>query len=179
MTDQPGQPIEPEPTSSQPMNSDDKGIHELAAKIAARRASISDFVRRMRPRSTRLANVSIVSSAVAAALTAGPAMGGQTFSETVRNGLSLSQDSTVWRTLCIGALIVSLVAAISANLMKSQDLIARLSAAEACNAELEGLQTLLEFQQLPLKDAVSLYRQYIAKIPFVEEADPMTLGPRE
>ncbi len=66
-------------------------------------------------------------------------------------------------------MLVSLVAAISVHLNKSQDMAAQLSAAEACNAELEGLQTLVQFAQLSVHDAAELYQKYITKIPFVEE----------
>jgi hypothetical protein len=45
-----------------------------------------------------------------------------------------------------------------------------LSAAEAANAELEGLMTLLEFGHLPVEEAVKLYQQYAVKIPFVEDS---------
>ncbi|MGH3837988.1 MAG: hypothetical protein ACRDSF_20155 [Pseudonocardiaceae bacterium] len=142
---------------------------ELIRRIEARRASINAFLRRVRPRSIRLANISIASSAVAAVFTAGPAFGGVSFTEAVQRGLSLSNGSIVWRTLCLAATLISLVAAISVQLNKSQDVASQLSAAEACNTELEGLQTLLEFAQLPVHDAVELYQKYIAKIPFVEE----------
>jgi MFS family permease len=142
---------------------------ELIRRIEARRASINAFLRRVRPRSTRLANISIISSAAAAAFTAGPAFGGVTFAEAVQRIFSLSGSSIVWRVLCLVAMLVSLVAAISAHLNKSQDMAAQLSAAEACNAELEGLQTLVEFAQLSVGDAAELYQKYITKIPFVEE----------
>jgi hypothetical protein len=142
---------------------------ELIRRIEARRASINDFLRRVRPRSIRLANVSIVSSALAAVFTAGPAFGGVSFAEAVQRGLSLENSSIVWRILCLVATLVSLVAAISVQLNKSQEVASQLSAAEACNTELEGLQALLEFAQLPVRDAVELYRKYITKIPFVED----------
>lgn len=142
---------------------------ELIRRIEARRAGIDAFLRRVRPRTVRLANISIVSSAVAAVFTAGPAFGGTSFTEAVQRGFSLESSSIVWRVLCLVATLVSLVAVISVHLNKSQDVASQLSAAEACNTELEGLQTLLEFAQLPVYDAVELYQKYIAKIPFVEE----------
>jgi hypothetical protein len=152
------------------MMGDDVDVRlELIRRIEARRASINAFLRRARPRSNRLANISIVSSAVAAVFTAGPAFGGASFTEAVQRGLSLADSSIVWRILCLAATLVSLVAAISVQLNKSQDVASQLSAAEACNTELEGLQTLLEFAQLPVRDAVELYQKYITKIPFVEE----------
>jgi len=142
---------------------------ELIRRIEARRASINAFLRRVRPRSVRLANISIVSSALAAFFTAGPAFGGVTFTDAVQRGISLPDSSIVWRTLCLLATLVSLVAAVSVHLNKSQETASQLSAAEACNTELEGLQTFLEFAQFPVHDAVELYQKYITKIPFVEE----------
>jgi hypothetical protein len=143
---------------------------ELLNRIHARRAGIAAYLRRLRPRRDHLITTSIVSSALSAVLTAGPALGGETFADTVGHALSLGDTSPVWRLLCFGALVVSLVAAVSANLAKSRDLERRVSAAEACNTELEGLETLLEFGHLPVDDAVKLYQQYVAKIPFVDEA---------
>jgi hypothetical protein len=143
---------------------------ELLAQIRGRRAGITAYLRRIRPRRDHLVTTSIVSSALSAVLTAGPALGGETFADTVGHALALRDTSPVWRLLCLGALIVSLVAAISANLAKSRDLERRVTAAEVCNTELEGLETLLEFGRLPVEDAVKLYQQYVAKIPFVDEA---------
>lgn len=151
------------------MGDDTEARQDLLGRIKTRRASINAFVRKVRSRSARLANLSIVSSALAAVFTAGPAVGGQTFAATAQQSLSLRQSSIVWQALCAGALAVSLVAAISTTMNKSQDSTARLSAAEACNAELEGLQLRVEFGDLPVQDAVKLYQQYVAKVPFVEE----------
>jgi hypothetical protein len=151
------------------MGDNDDARLELIGRIEARRASIDAFVRRVRPRNIRLANIGIISSSAAAVFTVGPAFGGASFAGAVQRGLSLSNDSIVWRSLCLAATLVALVAAISAQLGKSQEMTSQLSAAEACNAELEGLQTLLEFAQLSVRDAVELYRTYIVKISFIEE----------
>jgi hypothetical protein len=140
---------------------------ELLRRIGAQRASIDTFVRQVRPRSVRLANTSIISSATAAVFTAGPALGGVSFTEAIQRVFALSTSSIVWRLLCLIAMLVSLVATISAQLSKSQDVAAQLSAAEACDTELEGLQTLLELEQLPVQDAANLYVKYIGKVPFV------------
>ncbi|MCZ2403297.1 hypothetical protein IV498_08905 [Paenarthrobacter sp. Z7-10] len=145
---------------------------DLAEHIQTRRGAITLFLQHARPRRNRLANLSVVGSAVAAVLTAGPAIGGQSFTSSVQERLGLADDSVVWRVLCLLALIFSLGAAISTNLSNSRDLANRVSAAETCNAELEALQTSLAFGQLPLPDAVRLYQQYIAKVPFVEDPAP-------
>ena len=141
----------------------------LLMRIQARRESIAQFVADLRPRGNRLANLSIIASALGAVLTAGPALGGPEFADGVQAGLSLPRSSLVWQVLCLAALVVSVVSAIAANLVKRQDAVARISAAEACGAELEGLQTALEFDQVTLPVAVKLYQDAIAKIPFVPE----------
>jgi hypothetical protein len=113
-------------------------------RIRECQSGIHKYVTEERPRSSRLANISIISSAIAPALTAGPAAGGTTFAKTVQEGLGWDQSSSVWRLLCLAAVIVSIVSAISANMNKSNDSAARISAAEDCNAELEGLYAQLE-----------------------------------
>jgi cytochrome bd-type quinol oxidase subunit 2 len=142
---------------------------DLLARIDARRASVQAFLRGHRPRIRRRANITIVLSSLAAVFTAGPALGGEPFAESVQNTLGLASDSTVWRVLCLLAMLVSVTAAVLSNIAKSQDDVARLSTAEAANAELEGLSTLLQFGHLSVDDAVKLYQQYSVKIPFVEE----------
>lgn len=149
---------------------DDPGVRaELRARIETRREGIAAFLHDVRPRRNRLTNISIVSSAMAAVFVAGPALAGQPFTDTVKRELSLSSGAAVWRPLCLAALIVSVVSVISSNLSKSQDLAARVTAAEVCNTELEGVLTSLQFGHLSVDDAVDQYHQCVSKIPFVEE----------
>ena len=151
------------------MGDDVEARRELLRQIRARRASINTYVQEKHPRSHRLANTSIISSVIAAALTAGPATGGTTFAEAVRKGLFLSQSSIVWQVLCLAAATMSIVAAISANLSKSNDSTALIGAAESCNTELEGLGRLVEFSELPVNDAAAIFALLVTKIPGVKE----------
>ena len=93
---------------------------DLMERIEARRAAAQTFLRHHRPRIRRRANLTIVLSALAAAFTAGPAIGGETFAESVQDTLGLSSDSYVWRTLCLAALLVSVGAAVLTNMGKSR-----------------------------------------------------------
>ena len=102
---------------------------ELLRRIESRRASITTYLRGSRPRSNRLTTTTIVSSAVAAVLVAGPAVGGEAFASGVGGSLGLSTTSIVWRVLCFLGMLASLLAAIATNLQKSQDLPGRISAA--------------------------------------------------
>jgi hypothetical protein len=151
---------------------------DLLARIEARRASVQAFLRTNRPRIRRRATVTIVLSSLAAVFTAGPAVGGERFTDSVQNTLGLASDSTVWRVLCLLAMLVSVAAAVLSNIAKSQDDVARLSTAEAANAELDGLGSLLQFGTLSVDDAVKLYQQYSVKIPFIEEVPDGTAPQR-
>jgi hypothetical protein len=141
----------------------------LLWRIDARRASVQAYLRERRPRIRRMATITVVLSSMAAVFTAGPALGGEPFAQSVQNTLGLVSDSSVWRTLCLLALLVSVGAAVLTNIGKSNNDVAKLSSAEAANTELEGLSSLLHFGQLSVEDGVKLYQQYNAKIPFVDD----------
>jgi len=143
---------------------------ELLRRIQAKRATISAFVRELRPRAERQGNLSIILSGVASVLTLGPAVGGTSFTEGLQHLLAIPDDSLIWRGLCLGAAVASAFAATLTNLHKSQDVAGRLTRAQAANAELEGLHTLIEFGHLPIDEAAKLYQQYITGVPFVSDS---------
>jgi hypothetical protein len=166
------------------MESDHVGVEErtgLLARIDARRAGIEAYLRERGPASRRLSVITVLSSSAAAALMAGPALGGLSFAETVQAGLGLATSERVWRVLCLGALLISVTAAVSAHLDKVTDLRSHIGAAQAACAMLEGLRTRLEFGRLPVEDAAQEYRDIVAGVPFVPEGlpDPATGTPQE
>jgi hypothetical protein len=142
---------------------------ELLRRIEMRRADVQAFLRTQRPRTRRRSTLTIVLSSLAAVFTAGPAVGGETFAQGVQSGLGLPSDSAVWRVLCLLAMAVSVGAAVLTNMSRAQDDVGRLGTAEAANAELEGLASLLQFGRLGVEDGVKLYQQYSVKIPFVDQ----------
>jgi hypothetical protein len=141
--------------------------NELLGRIRTHQASITTYVHKMQGRRDLVANISIVSSAIAAALMVGPTTGGSGFTETVQKGLGFADDSTVWKSLCLTALIVNVVAAISAQLGKSKDPTQRIATAEACNAALEELGTDVEFGNNSVKLAAAEYGKIASKMLFV------------
>jgi hypothetical protein len=151
------------------MGEDDALRQDLLWRIETRRASVQAFLRANRPRTRRRATVTVVLTSLAALFTAGPALGGEPFAESVQNSLGLASDSYVWRSLCLLALLVSLGAAVLTNLGKVNDDVSKLSSAEAAGAELEGLGSLLHYGHLSVDDGVKLYQQYSVKIPFVDD----------
>ncbi|MCG2621894.1 hypothetical protein LVY72_08175 [Arthrobacter sp. I2-34] len=142
---------------------------ELSERIERRRASIGAYLKRTRPRLSRLSTASIVGSSVVAALTAGPGIGKQDFTNSVASILSLEDSAVVWQSLCLLATVLSVAVALTTHFATSKGRAEQISAAETCNAELDGLQTALTFGTLPLDEAVRLYQQYSVKAAFVAD----------
>ena len=149
--------------------SDGELQQKLVERIKTRRGHINAYVGDLETQDTRLTNVSIVSSAIAAALTAGPALGGTNFTEGMQKLFSLPDDSIVWRLLCLAATIVSIVAAVSTNIYRSRDTASRLAKAQAASRMLAALEASVEFGQVPAEEAAKLYQQYVAEVAFIPE----------
>lgn len=143
---------------------------QLIDQIAGRHRQLQRYLGRMRPRNARLGLVAVVTSALAAVVTAGPAVGGDGFAVTVQDALSLTEPSLVWRSLCLIALLVSVVSTISTNLLRSQNTAAQISAAETASAELHGLRLLIEVGDIPLTTAVKLYQESVVRTSFLENS---------
>lgn len=137
----------------------------LLTKIRTKRRELADYLAKSEPRQLRLINASIVSGALAAALTAGPGIGGDGFIESV-NGI-VSFGIPIWQVLCLAASILSLAAVVINGMLKSHDLTSKVTSARNCDAKLEGLETMLELAQVSVKDATPLYTQYLIEIPHV------------
>jgi hypothetical protein len=155
---------------------DDALRRDLLWRIEARRASIQAYLRDHRPRTRRRATVTIVLSSLAALFTAGPALGGEPFAQSIQDSLGLASDSYVWRTLCFLTMLVSIASAILVNLGKANDDVAKLSSAEAATTELEGLTGLLQYGRVSLEDGSKLYQQYIVNIPLVDDPPGLPVG---
>ena len=149
----------------------ESGRARLLQEIETRRRAIEQYLDAKRPVSNRLTTISVISSCVAAALAAGPAVGGNGFAVAVQNGLPIGQSSTIWRLLCFAAVAASIAAAISANLSKSSDLAERVAAAEAANSLLDGLRARMRFSRLPVAEGAGQYQEIIARIPWVSDPD--------
>ncbi|MCB5274786.1 hypothetical protein BJG92_02323 [Arthrobacter sp. SO5] len=141
----------------------------LSARIEQKQRAVRSYLGRERPRRNKLSNISVVGSALAAMLTAGPAFGGTGFTSAVQEIFSLPDDSVVWRVLCLGAMLLSVAAALATNFANSHSLADRVSAAETVNAQLEGLQDTLSFGHIDTDEALKLFQQYVAPVAFVDD----------
>ncbi len=140
----------------------------LLNKIQNKRAEIDSFLACKEPRNRRLTNIAIICGAIAAVLTAGPALGGNTFTALISDAFGLS--SPAWQLLCLAATIFSMTATIAINMSKSSDIRSQIDSARGCEAKLEGLQTLLELKQIEMQQAAALYTSYLTEIPHVPAA---------
>ena len=135
----------------------------LLVKVRAKRQDIADYLAKIRPRNSRLINASIWSGAIAAALTAGPGIGGDGFVDAIKDQVSFGIPG--WQVLCLCASLLSIASVVANGMMKSHDLGSQIASASACDAKLEGLETLLELGQIDLKQAATDYAKYLAEIP--------------
>ncbi len=143
--------------------------HKLIRKISAQRARIKAYAEKLDRRSSLLTNLNIVCTGVSAVLTAGPALGGENFTSSAQQILGLATDSTVWKTLCLLALLLSLIGLIANNLYRGHELATRLAKAQTSSVLLEGLKTSIEFKLYSLEEATKLYQQYIEDVAFIPE----------
>lgn len=137
----------------------------LLDRIKIKRREIAGYLTENEPKQSRFITISIVAGALAAALTAGPGVGGSGFIETA-SGL-VSFGIPVWQVLCLLATFLSMSAVIANGLLKSNDLTSKITQVRGCDAKLEGLEIMLDMNQIELKQATSLYTQYLTEIPHV------------
>lgn len=144
-------------------SSDDQKI--LLRKIREKRTELASYLVRAEPRNTKLINTSIVFGALAAALTAGPGVGGDGFISSVKDVVSFGIP--VWQMLCLVATILSVTVVIVNGMMKSHSLTSKIAAARTCDAKLEGLETMLELDQVDLQQATQVYTQCLTEVSHI------------
>jgi hypothetical protein len=138
----------------------------LQKRIRDKRRNIKSYIENMEPIGIRLTNLNIICGAIATVFTATPAIGGSAVLDIFSGPNS---ETNTARILFASAALFSLLSTIAANLYKSREIASRLSRAQASDAKLEGLETLLELKQIELPHAANLYTQYIYEIPFITE----------
>src|SRR5262245_65817846 len=93
---------------------------ELVTRIHQQRAQVVAFLAAAVPRKRRLLNTTIFGGSLAAALTAGPAVGGTSFTSWLTSTLGLTSPS--WRLLFAGAAVCSVLATVANQLLKSDNI---------------------------------------------------------
>ena len=139
---------------------------DLLAQIRRKRAEVDAVIGRTLPRKRRLLNVSIISGALAAVLTTGPAVGGQSFVTWVKSAFALNAPG--WQVLCAAAALCSLAATVATQLLKSNNLEERVFRGQSCRAKLEALEVGLSTGQIDVPHATTAYMQCLEEAAFLE-----------
>jgi MFS family permease len=142
------------------------GDDALIGQIREKRARLERFLARSLPRKRRLLNITIVGGALAAALTAGPAVGGQSFTQWLTKTLELA--SPAWQLLCAAAAGCSIAATVATQVLKSQNVDEHVARAQSCRAKLEVLEIGLTTGTVDPKQAAAEYLRCVEETAFLE-----------
>jgi len=139
--------------------------HELLTRINQQRAQVNAYLASAIPRKRRLLNTTIVGGSLAAALTAGPAVGGPSFTAWLTGALGLTSPS--WRLLCGGAAVCSVMATVATQLLKSDNVEQNVVRAQGTRAKLDVLEISLTAGQLDEKQALAEYLKCVEETAFL------------
>src|SRR6266850_1796933 len=138
---------------------------ELLGRINQQRAKVDAFLAAAVPRKRRLLNTTIIGGSLAAALTAGPAVGGQPFTAWLTGALGLASPS--WRLLCGGAAVCSVMATVATQLLKSDNVEHNVIRAQGVRAKLDVLEIGLTVGQLDERQALTEYLKCVEDTAFL------------
>jgi hypothetical protein len=138
---------------------------DLRARIRARRREIHAYLIRARRRTTLLIRTAIIAGALATALTAAPALGGESLANWLDETFGLGAPS--WQILCGIAAACSLASTIATQLRKSDDDGERIVRAQGAAAVLEELDIGLEAGGLDPDAATERYIECVRNTAFI------------
>jgi MFS family permease len=139
---------------------------ELLEQVRDKRRQVEALVAAAVPRKRRLLNLSIIGGALAAILTTGPALGGQSFASWLRGVFDLTTPA--WQLLCAGAAVSSLVATVATQLLKSHRLEERVFRGYSARAKLEALEVGLTTGRLDPSRATEDYLKCVEEVAYLE-----------
>jgi hypothetical protein len=138
----------------------------LFAYIAAHQHACSRYLATTRPRAAAWIVTNIVSSALAAAVAAGPTFGGSAFIDMIQRGLGLPDALPLGQILCAVVFAITVVSTITASIIRARDYATKIAAAETCYGALEALRVELRFGALPVVRAAEMMAKEIARTSF-------------
>lgn len=142
-----------------------ESVEDLRERIQSKRREIATYVRTACRRRQLLVRIAIFAGALATALTAAPALGGQPLADWLTTTFSL--DSPSWQILCGIAAVCSLAATIATQLRKSDNDDQRVVQAQDAMAVLEELDVGLGSADLDLDDATTRYVECVRTTAFI------------
>lgn len=151
---------------STPTPADSAGDDNLVPRVQAKRAEVDRYLRAVTARRRRLVTVTIVAGAIATALTAAPALGGQALTDWLTETFDLR--SPAWRILCALAAVCSLTAAVATQLHRSNNYEEHIARAQEIRADLEALEFAIASRYISEHDATSQYLRAVENTSFIE-----------
>ena len=139
---------------------------DILGRIRDKRAEVERFLATAVPRKRRLLNTTIVGGSLAAALTAGPAVGGAPFTAWLTTALELTSPS--WRLLCGAASMASIMATVATQVLKSNNLEQNIGRAQTARARLEVLETGVTLGQFDTRQATTEFLKCVEDAAFLE-----------
>lgn len=139
---------------------------DMLSRIREKRRQVDAFVIAALPRKRRLLNVTIVGGTLAAALTAGPAAGGASFTAWLTSALGLT--SPAWQILCGAAAVCSVAATVSTQVLKSHNIEEHVAGAQACRAKLEVLEIGLSTGHIDTAQATAEFIRCVEQVSFLD-----------
>jgi hypothetical protein len=138
---------------------------DLSYLIQGTRGEVSTYLMKARARQRRLLTLAVVAGALATLFAGAPAVGGKALSDSLDATFGLSAPA--WQLLCTFAALCSLAAAISTQLLKSQNLEERVSKAESVRARLEILDIGRITGTLTPEQVAAEYTACVALVSFI------------
>ena len=140
-------------------------VADWSALIKSTQDKVATYLVHARARQRRLLNLAILAGALATALTASPALGGAAFSDWLDDTFGLS--SPAWQILCAAAAISALAAAVSTQILKSNNVDERVTRAENVKARLEILNVGRMTGQLTPQQVATEYAACVKESSFI------------
>jgi hypothetical protein len=138
---------------------------DLSYLIQGTRGEVSTYLMKARARQRRLLTLAVVAGALATLFAGAPAVGGKALSDSLDATFGLSAPA--WQLLCTFAALCSLAAAISTQLLKSQNLEERVAKAESVRARLEILDIGRITGTLTPEQVAAEYTACVALVSFI------------
>jgi hypothetical protein len=135
--------------------------------ITMQQKACRSYLAKVKPRFAVLTVTNLAAGALAAAVAAGPALGGANLLDTVQAQLNVSTEDLLYQLVCAIAFVMSLTSVITANVLRAYDYSARVSAVEGCCAELDSLRIQLLFSAISSARGAEMVAKVAARVPFV------------
>ena len=141
---------------------------ELLDRVRSKRAEVDKYLEFNSRRRCLLVNLVIIAGALAALLTAPPAVGGKTFTDWLQQLFQSSEPA--WRFLCLFACLASLVSVVAIQIQKSNNYEEHIVRAQGLRATLEVLEFSITCGSLTIDKATSQFLRCLEDSSFMEPA---------